>query len=434
MDSFSNNVTDDKTIGIIGLGYVGLPLATAFCGKYPVIGYDISNQRVAQLNEGLDVTGEVSDDILHSENICFTTNASLLSACDVIIVTVPTDINPDYQPDLLPLREASATAGKYLKDGAIIVFESTVYPGLTEEICIPIIEKTSGKRWKTDFFVGYSPERINPGDRSRPLTSIVKIVSGDTPETLETLARIYGSVIEAGVYRAENIRTAEAAKVIENAQRDLNIAFVNELALIFDRMGLDTRSVLEAAATKWNFLKFEPGLVGGHCIGVDPYYLTYKAEALGYVPEVIHSGRRINNGMAKFIAEKVVKTLIRENRNIRNSRVLLMGATFKENVPDTRNSKTFDIIDELTEYGISVNVYDPIAEDNVSKYGFTLSRELPDETYDAVILAVRHDKFRSISLEDLCSLSTNRHLLLFDLKGFYDRKEAVSLARHYWRL
>ncbi|HEY1025554.1 MAG TPA: nucleotide sugar dehydrogenase [Sphingobacteriaceae bacterium] len=434
MDSLSNKVTDDKTIGIIGLGYVGLPLGTLFSNKYPVIGYDINEQRVMQLNAGLDLTGEVSGEALTSENISFTTDASLLRMCDVIIVTVPTDINRDNQPDLEPLKKASATAGRYLKDGAIVVFESTVYPGLTDEICIPIIEETSGKKWKTDFFVGYSPERINPGDKDRPLRSILKIVSGDTPETLETIACLYGSVIDAGIYRAENIRTAEAAKVIENAQRDLNIAFVNELALIFDKMGLDTRSVLEAAGTKWNFLKFEPGLVGGHCIGVDPYYLTHKAEALGYVPEVIHSGRRVNNGMAKFIAEKVVKTLIKENRQINMARVLLMGVTFKENVPDTRNSKAFDIIAELTDYGVAVDLYDPLAESNAREFRAALNRDLPEGPFDAVILAVRHDEFRMVSLGHLRSVSANGQLFLFDLKGFYDRKEALSVASHYWRL
>ena len=418
-------------IAVIGLGYVGLPLACLLSSRYSVIGFDINGERITQLLNGHDVTAELSAEQLCSENITFTTDPSLLRAADVIIVTVPTDIDRDHQPDLNPLKGASELAGKYMKKGAIVVYESTVYPGLTEEVCIPILEASSGHTWKKDFFVGYSPERINPGDKTRPLQSIVKVVSADTEETLDLLSEIYGSIIEAGIYRAENIKTAEAAKVIENAQRDLNIAFVNELSLIFDLMGLDTRSVLDAAGTKWNFLKFEPGLVGGHCIGVDPYYLTHRAEMLGYVPEVIHSGRRVNNSMAKFIAEKVVKSLIKENRSINKARILLMGVTFKENVSDTRNSKVLDIVEEIRDYGIGVEVYDPRAE---LKGGLRVHRTLPQGPFDAVLVAVKHDEFRAVSLEELKIVSVDRELMLFDIKGLYPKKEAADKAYRYWRL
>lgn len=422
-------------IGIVGQGYVGLPLACLLATKYSVIGFDNNFSKIQLLKDGVDYTGEVSKEILQQPNLSFTTDCSDLKSCDVIIVAVPTDIDEQNHPDLLPLLSASKTIGSILQPGMTVVYESTVYPGLTEEECIPVLEKTSGLQWKKDFFVGYSPERINPGDKNRPLQKIRKIVSGDTPQTLEMVSSLYGSVIEAGIYKAPDIRTAEAAKVIENAQRDLNIAFMNELAVIFDRMGLDTREVIKAASTKWNFLPFEPGLVGGHCIGVDPYYLTYKAELLGYTPQVIHSGRYLNNQMGKFIAEKVVKVLIEQEKVVAKCRVLILGCSFKENVGDARNSKVFDISKELKGYHISVDIVDPyVSSENDDNERVILSQPPGNTLYDAVILAVKHTVFSDYSLELLQQIAIGGHLNLFDVKAFYNREEAKKICLKYWRL
>ena len=423
-------------IGIIGLGYVGLPLAQLFAEKFAVVGFDIDSAKIDLLNQGIDTNNQQSFASAALSNLQFSNNSIALKNCTHLIVTIPTDIDAQNLPDLMPLQTASQLIGEVLQQGMTVVFESTVYPGLTEEICIPIIEKFSGLVWKKDFFVGYSPERINPGESNRPLSSIVKIVSADTPETLANLVELYGSVITAGIYQAPSIRVAEAAKVIENAQRDLNIAFMNELALIFDLMQLDTREVLKAAATKWNFLPFEPGLVGGHCIGVDPYYLTYKAEQLGYTPKVIHSGRDLNNQIGPFIAEKVVKAFIIQEKNIAKSRVLVLGCTFKENVNDSRNSKVFDIVDTLSSYLIQVDILDPMVANNTAlPCAARLMQELePDVLYDAIILAVKHDSFKLLPLTTLKAISASGNLNLFDVKAFYDKPEAIKIAKHYWRL
>ncbi len=426
-------------IGIVGQGYVGLPLACLLATRYRVTGFDSNASKIQLLKNGIDYTEEVGKIALQQPNLSFSNDYKDLKLCNVIIVAVPTDIDEQNQPDLLPLLSASKTIGTLLQPGMTIVYESTVYPGLTEEECIPVLESTSGLKWKKDFFVGYSPERINPGDKNRPLQKIRKIVSGDTPETLEMLSSLYGSVIEAGVYKAPDIRTAEAAKVIENAQRDLNIAFMNELAVIFDRMDLDTREVIKAASTKWNFLPFEPGLVGGHCIGVDPYYLTYKAERLGYTPQVIHSGRYLNNQMGKFIAEKVVKILIEQEKVVARCRVLILGCSFKENVGDARNSKVFDIVKELKEYYINVDIVDPyvsLENDKTGRKGgrIILSQPMNGVLYDAVILAVKHTIFSVYTLEMLQKIAINSNLNLFDVKAFYDKKEANKICLKYWRL
>ncbi len=423
-------------IGIIGLGYVGLPLACLFAKKYTVTGFDVSQTKINLLKKHVDYTDDLGSEALKQDSLHFTNDANDLKGCKVIIVAVPTDIDQQNQPDLFPLKTVSATIGRILERGMTIVYESTVYPGLTEEICIPILEQESNLIWKKDFNVGYSPERINPGDKKRPLHKILKIVSGDTKETLLLLSELYGSVIEAGIYQAPDIKTAEAAKVIENAQRDLNIAFMNELSVIFDRMNIDTREVLKAAATKWNFLPFEPGLVGGHCIGVDPYYLTFKAEQLGYSPQVIHSGRHLNNDMGKFIAEKVVKLLIMQEKVIAKCSVLILGCSFKENVGDTRNSKVFDILKGLTEYHITVDFVDPHADTaSLQQKGYHVSAEInADKKYDAVILAVKHDAFTKYSPAYLQTVSVSGALNLFDVKAFYDREEAIEKSKFYWRL
>ena len=424
------------TIGIIGLGYVGLPLARLFAEKYAVIGFDIDSFKIDLLNKGIDTNNQQPFTSEGLSNLQFSNNPIVLKKCTHLIVTIPTDIDAQNFPDLKPLQNASQLIGEVLQQGMTVVFESTVYPGLTEEICIPIIEKFSGLIWKKDFFVGYSPERINPGEPNRPLASIVKIVSADTSETLANLVDLYSSVITAGIYQAPSIRVAEAAKVIENAQRDLNIAFMNELALIFDLMQLDTRDVLKAAASKWNFLPFEPGLVGGHCIGVDPYYLTFKAEQLGYIPKVIHSGRDLNNQIGPFIAEKVVKTLISQEKNIAKSRVLVLGCTFKENVNDIRNSKVFDIVNTLSSYLLQIDILDPLVPFNtVIPCAARLIQQLePEIFYDAVILAVKHDAFKQLPLTALKAIAASGNLNLFDAKAFYDKSEAIKIAKHYWRL
>ena len=404
-----------KNIAVIGLGYVGLPLAVEFGKKFNTIGFDINEERIKELKNGYDRTLEVDEANLKSAHqLSFASDINDLKASNFFIVTVPTPIDKNRRPDLTPLKKASETVGKALKKGDIVVYESTVYPGCTEEDCVPILEKFSGLKYNVDFFCGYSPERINPGDKVHTVTKIRKITSGSTTEIAEIVDQTYLSIIEAGTYKAPSIKVAEAAKVIENCQRDINIAFVNELALIFERMNIDTVQVLEAAGTKWNFLPFRPGLVGGHCIGVDPYYLTYKAEELGYHPEVILSGRRINDNMGAWVANKVVKLLIHKGHTVNKSKVLVLGITFKENCPDIRNSKVIDIIQELKEFGTQVDIYDPWADNEEVKheYGVELVKSL-DQSYDAVVLAVAHDEFEKLDLSKI-SHGTS---VLFDVKA-----------------
>jgi UDP-N-acetyl-D-galactosamine dehydrogenase len=398
------NSMTQKKIAIIGLGYVGLPLAVEFGKTRPVLGFDIHQARIDELEKGYDRTLETSDSELKlSSHLEFTCNIERLRESQIFIVTVPTPIDKNNKPDLTPLIKASETVGKSIKKGDIIIYESTVYPGCTEEDCVPVLEKHSGLKYNTDFFCGYSPERIVPGDKERTLTKIRKITSGSNAEIAEEVDQLYKSIIVAGTYKAPSIKVAEAAKVIENCQRDLNISFVNELALIFDRMNIDTTEVLEAAGTKFNFLPFKPGLVGGHCISVDPYYLTSKAESLGYYPEVIHSGRRINDNMGEFIANKVVKLMIQKNHTIKGAKVLVMGITFKENCPDLRNSKVIDVIKEMIEFGIKVYVIDPQANDDevMHEYGIRMTKAFKEHFYNAVILAVSHNEFLSFDIGKL---------------------------------
>ena len=391
-------------VAVVGLGYVGLPLAVEFGKKYPTIGFDLSHEKIAAYQRHVDPTGEVSGDELRAASqLAPTTDAGALKEADFVVVAVPTPVDDAHTPDFSPLIGASTTVGKNLKPGATVVFESTVYPGATEEVCIPILEKHSGLKWKKDFFVGYSPERINPGDREHTLTTIVKVVSGDTAETLERVSSMYASIITAGVHKAASIKVAEAAKVIENTQRDLNIALVNELALIFHRIGIDTLDVLKAAGTKWNFLPFRPGLVGGHCIGVDPYYLTHKAEMLGYHPQVILAGRRINDGMGKYIAEQTIKCMVHAGLQIKGGDAIVLGLTFKENCPDLRNSKVIDVIRELQSYGLNVHVHDPVATSAEAQheYGVPLKGwdELPRA--GAIVAAVAHKELLARSLDEV---------------------------------
>ncbi len=405
----------DKNIAVIGLGYVGLTLAVEFGKKWRTIGFDINLDRIHELTNGFDRTLEVDEtNLKSSKHLSFTNDLEQLKEANFFIITVPTPIDKNRRPDLTPLKKASETVGKVLKKGDIVVYESTVYPGCTEEDCVPILERVSGLKFNVDFFCGYSPERINPGDKVHTVTKIRKITSGSTPEIAEIVDQVYLSIIEAGTYKAPSIKVAEAAKVIENCQRDINIAFVNELALIFERMNIDTVQVLEAAGTKWNFLPFRPGLVGGHCIGVDPYYLTYKAEELGYHPEVILSGRRINDNMGAWVANKVVKLLIHKGHTVNQSNVLILGMTFKENCPDIRNSKVIDIIHELKEFGTNVEIYDPWADNEEVKheYGVELTKNI-DKKYDAVVLAVAHDEFESFDLSKISHSTT----VLFDVKA-----------------
>lgn len=424
------------TVAVVGLGYVGLPLAVAFGRKVRTIGFDLSEAKIESYRSHCDPTGEVSNQELEeSTHLEVTTDPALIGEADFLVVAVPTPIDDARRPDLTPLEGASRTAGKYMKKGAVVVFESTVFPGATEEVCVPILERESGMRWKSDFNVGYSPERINPGDKVHRLETIVKVVSGDTPKVLDRVAELYELVIDAGVYRAATIKVAEAAKVIENTQRDLNIALMNELAIIFEQMDIDTLSVLEAAGTKWNFLNFRPGLVGGHCIGVDPYYLTHKAEMLGYQPQVILAGRRINDGMGKFIAERTVKSMIANGVSIKGAKVSLLGLTFKEDCPDLRNSRVIDIIDELKDYGIEVSVTDPVADrvEALEEYGVSLKAfaELPKA--DAVVVAVAHEEYRSMSPENMKGLM-NTDASLIDVKSVYDDGFYSKVGAKVWRL
>jgi UDP-N-acetyl-D-galactosamine dehydrogenase len=424
------------TIAVIGLGYVGLPLAVEFGKKYPTIGLDLSTEKIEAYKRHVDPTGEVSSAELKAAlHLKPTTDASALKDADFIVVAVPTPVDEAHIPDFSPLIGASSAAGKHLKRGAIVVYESTVYPGATEEVCVPLLEKHSGLKWKQDFFVGYSPERINPGDKQHTLTKITKVVSGDTPETLEKVAEVYGSVIAAGVHKASSIKVAEAAKVIENTQRDLNIALVNELSLIFHRIGIDTHEVLQAAGTKWNFLPFRPGLVGGHCIGVDPYYLTHKAETLGYHPQVILAGRRINDGMGKYIAEQTVKQMIQSGISVKGAHVNVLGLTFKENCPDLRNSKVIDVIRELESYGAVVHVHDPVAQsaDAEHEYGVKLIpwENLPKA--NAIVAAVAHKEFGERSIDETLAKLSSAGVYV-DVKCTADAQALRARGIHVWRL
>jgi UDP-N-acetyl-D-galactosamine dehydrogenase len=410
-----------EKIGIIGLGYVGLPLAVEFGKIAEVIGFDINEQRIAELTTGIDRTLEVDAEGLKSAKmLTFTSNAQQLQSVNYFIVTVPTPVDVYKNPDLTPLIKASETVGKVLKKGDIVIYESTVYPGCTEEDCVPVLEKFSGLKFNIDFFCGYSPERINPGDKQHRLPNIKKVTSGSTPEIAERVDQLYKKIIVAGTHKASSIKVAEAAKVIENAQRDINIAFVNELSLIFERMTIDTHEVLEAAGTKWNFLPYKPGLVGGHCIGVDPYYLTYKADSLGYYPQVILAGRRINDNMGTHIASRVIKLMTQHDLPIKNSKVLVLGITFKENCPDIRNSRAIDVIRELQSFGADVEVYDPHASsDEVEhEYGIRLI-DKPDKKYSAIVLAVSHQEFKQIDW----ALIRNDQTIVYDVKGFLDRSQ-----------
>ncbi len=415
-----------RPIAVIGLGYVGLPLAVEFGKSRPVIGYDINRRRIAALRNGQDATREVSAQELADANLLsFTSNPAELAAATVFIVTVPTPIDAHKRPDLTLLLKASVTVGRALKKGDIVIYESTVYPGATEEDCVPVLERVSGLTYNLDFFCGYSPERINPGDKAHRLTTILKVTSGSTPEIAERVDALYGSIITAGTYKAETIRVAEAAKVIENTQRDLNIALVNELAIIFNRMGLDTEAVLKAAGTKWNFLPFRPGLVGGHCIGVDPYYLTHKAEALGYQPQVILAGRRINDGMGTYVAGQMVKAMIRKGIAIKGARVLVLGLTFKENCPDLRNTRVVDVVVELRDYGLQVDVHDPWADaaEAQHEYGLDLTGSPETGAYDGIVLAVAHDAFRAAGSEALRRFGRGEGVFC-DLKSVFARDES----------
>jgi len=425
-----------STVAVVGLGYVGLPLAVAFGRKLRTIGFDLSAEKVENYRRHLDPTGEVSGEELRAATqLTVTTDPAQLAAADIVVVAVPTPVDTVRQPDFGPLVGASTTVGKHMKKGATVVYESTVYPGATEEVCIPVLERNSGMTWLKDFNVGYSPERINPGDKEHTLATIVKVVAGDTPETLERVAKLYGAVVTAGVYRASSIKVAEAAKVIENTQRDLNIALVNELAIIFNRIGIDTLEVLQAAGTKWNFLPFRPGLVGGHCIGVDPYYLTYKAEMLGYHPEVILAGRRINDNMGKFIAEQAIKQVIRNGNPVKGAKIIVLGLTFKENVPDLRNSHVIDVINELKSYGAQVFVHDPVPDPEAARHEYGLEliswEELP--TAEAMVVAVAHRQFRDMGEEKLARKIAKGGCFI-DVKSQFDREGLASAGLRVWRL
>lgn len=438
MDLYEKIVKGEEKVSLVGLGYVGMPIAVAFARKIGVVGFDLNEKKVELYQSGIDPTNEVGDEVIRNTKVEFTANPAKLREAKFHIVAVPTPVNDDHTPDLTPVEGASRILGQNLMKGSVVVFESTVYPGVTEEICVPILEKESGLKCGVDFKIGYSPERINPGDKVHRLETITKIVSGMDEETLDTVARVYELVVEAGVYRAESIKVAEAAKVIENSQRDINIAFMNELSMIFHKMDIDTKAVLDAAGTKWNFLKFMPGLVGGHCIGVDPYYLTYKAEELGYHSQIILSGRRINDDMGKYVAESLVKSLIRADIPVKRARVAILGFTFKENCPDTRNTKVIDIYKELGEYGITPMVVDPAADADEARrlYGITFQTMEEVRDMDAVIIAVAHDDFLKLDREQIATFYAPSHKrkVLLDIKGLLDRKEYLTEDYLYWRL
>lgn len=429
----------EEKISLVGLGYVGMPIAVSFAKKAEVIGFDISDEKVEEYKSGIDPTKEVGDEVIKNTTVEFTSNEEKLREAKFHIVAVPTPVNSDHTPDLRPVESASKTVGKNLTKGSIVVFESTVYPGVTEDTCIPILEKESGLVCGVDFKVGYSPERINPGDKVHRLETIVKVVAGMDEQSLDIIAKVYELVVDAGVHRAESIKVAEAAKVIENSQRDINIAFMNELSIIFDKMDIDTKAVLEAAGTKWNFLNFSPGLVGGHCIGIDPYYLTYKAAQLGYHSQIILSGRRINDNMGKYVVENVIKNLIKANVPIKEAKVAILGFTFKENCPDTRNTRVIDIVNELKEYEIDPMIADPEADSEEAKeeYGITFDLVQDIENMDAVIVAVGHDQFLKFTQDDFNQMfkeDSNENKVLLDIKGILERKEYESAGFRYWRL
>ena len=439
MQLYEKLINKEEKLSLIGLGYVGMPIAVAFARKLDVVGFDLNSQKIALYKKGIDPTHEVGDEVISNTTVAFTDDATKLREAKFHIVAVPTPVNSDHTPDLTPVEGASTILGRNLTKGSVVVFESTVYPGVTEDVCVPILERESGLKCGADFKIGYSPERINPGDKVHRLETITKIVSGMDKETLDCVAKVYELVVEAGVYRAESIKVAEAAKVIENSQRDINIAFMNELSIIFNKMGIDTKAVLEAAGTKWNFLKFYPGLVGGHCIGVDPYYLTYKAEMLGYHSQVILSGRRINDDMGKYVAENCVKKLIAADKSVKGAKVAILGFTFKENCPDTRNTKVIDIINELKEYGIEPIVADPQADTEEAKrlYGIEFVDVSEIKDMDAVVLAVAHNEFRQdFSIKRICELfrKENKRKVLLDIKGILNRKECENAGLSYWRL
>ncbi|MFP4453842.1 MAG: nucleotide sugar dehydrogenase [Desulfobacterales bacterium] len=426
----------ETVIGVIGLGYVGLPLAVAFGRHFKTIGYDIKADLIECYKKCEDPTGELGKDELKSALFLeYTAGPDQLTEADVIIVAAPTPIDIARQPDLGPITSAADTAAKYMKRGAVVVFESTVYPGLTEEVCVPLLEKVSGMTWKKDFHVGYSPERINPGDKQHTLATIVKVVAADDEETLDLLAGLYGTIVSAGIHRAESIREAEAAKVIENTQRDLNIALMNELAVIFDKLGIDTQNVLAAAGSKWNFLPFKPGLVGGHCIGVDPYYLTYKAETMGYHPEVILAGRRINDNMGKFIAEKTIKLMCRAGRRVIGGKVAVFGLTFKEDCSDLRNTRVIDIVTELQAYGLTPLIHDPLADPDAARfiYGISMCQWQDLVDLDAIIIAVAHRQYRDMAASDFLNHLVPQGCLL-DIKGVLDPAAVRKNGFYFWRL
>lgn len=438
MDLYEKLLSGEEKLSLVGLGYVGMPIAVAFARKIKVVGFDLNEKKIELYKAGVDPTNEVGGEVIKNTTVEFTADPFKLKEAKFHIVAVPTPVNPDHTPDLTPVEGASRILGQNLQKGSVVVFESTVYPGVTEDICVPILEKESGLKCGVDFKIGYSPERINPGDKVHRLETITKIVSGMDEETLDTVAKVYELVVEAGVHRAESIKVAEAAKVIENSQRDINIAFMNELSIIFNKMGIDTKSVLEAAGTKWNFLKFQPGLVGGHCIGVDPYYLTYKAEELGYHSQIILSGRRINDDMGKYVAESLVKNLIRADIPVKGAKVAILGFTFKENCPDTRNTKVIDIYKELQEYGITPVVVDPAADADEAKrlYGITFNTMDDVKNMDAVVVAVAHKQFLSLDKKTISSFFNPAHQkkVFSDIKGIYDRKEYLTDDYIYWRL
>ncbi len=437
MSLYEKIVKGEEKISLVGLGYVGMPIAVAFARKVKVVGYDLNAEKIKLYQSGIDPTNEVGNEVIKNTTVEFTSDENKLKEAKFHIVAVPTPVNDDHTPDLTPVEGASRILGRNLTKGSIVVFESTVYPGVTEDICVPILEKESGLKCGVDFKIGYSPERINPGDKVHRLETITKIVSGMDEETLDEVAKVYELVVEAGVHRAQSIKVAEAAKVIENSQRDINIAFMNELSIIFNKMGIDTKAVLEAAGTKWNFLKFSPGLVGGHCIGVDPYYLTYKAEQLGYHSQIILSGRRINDDMGKYVAESIVKNMISADLAIKNAKVAILGFTFKENCPDTRNTKIIDIYNELREYGITPIVVDTTADAAEAKrlYGITFGTMEDIKDMDAVIIAVAHDDFMKLTKKDIEGFfnPNNSVKVLADIKGILNRQE-YEKDFAYWRL
>ena len=436
MDLYEKLIKKEEKLSLVGLGYVGMPIAIEFAKRgINVVGYDLNAAKIETYKKGIDPTNEVGDEAIKSTTVEFTADEKKLKEAKFHIVAVPTPVNEDHTPDLTPVEGASKILGRNLTKGSIVVFESTVYPGVTEEICVPIMEKESGLKCGIDFKIGYSPERINPGDKIHRLNTIKKIVSGMDEYSLNVIAKVYEIVVDAGVYRAESIKVAEAAKVIENSQRDINIAFMNELSIIFNKMGIDTKSVLEAAGTKWNFLNFRPGLVGGHCIGVDPYYLTYKAEMMGYHSQIILSGRRINDDMGKYVAENAVKNLIKADKNIKGAKVAILGITFKENCPDTRNSKVVDIIKELKEYEINPIVVDPVADKDEAKRLYGIDIETMDKLVDldALIIATSHEEFKAIKMEEFDKMFKDKKVLV-DVKGILNRDEYQKANYNYWRL